>query len=65
MSEAPISYEEDTALRKAVDAYDAARMALAGLGPYASGSMSEENKRNIAPMIKAAIDAYITDTKGE
>ena len=45
------------AIMLAVDAYDAARLAHHGQS-IALGGMSETNKRSIAPMIQAAIDAY-------
>lgn len=48
------------ALRSAVTAYDAARCAASGDKP-----MSEENRDHIAPMIEAAITAYLSALEGE
>ena len=47
---------------QAVDAYDAARLAFHGESPDIDG-MSETNKRFIAPMIQAAIDAYLSASR--
>ena len=59
-------YIRGTALAKAVDAYDAARIArhkLAGNG--GDSGMSDGNKDTIAPMILEAIAAWELATTGE
>jgi hypothetical protein len=47
-------------IRKAVDAYDEARCRINGES-IEVGGMSETNKREIAPMIEAAIRAVLGD----
>ena len=58
-------YVRGTALAAAVDAYDAARVALHRLDGTGGSEMSDANKNTIAPMILEAIAAWEQATLGE
>lgn len=46
-------------LQAAVNAYDEARREIHSTGTYRSAAMSDANKSTIAPMIMAAVSAYL------
>jgi len=50
----------DDQVRRAVDAYDAARCAHHGQ-PVERAGMSDQNKKSIAPLIRAAIEAALAE----